>query len=459
MLKSCLKAQATLEENTATWNSPQFKPRPLLSEMAEQFNLNYVKGYLGTWQRFIREVQFKIAPPDYVSLCNSHAVSIDLIKSQIDNYLETGAVPETSVYKEYQKKEQNQQRKKEKQSKKRKDISSSSLSSMEKSPVNVRDAESSASKIGIEDVYDLIKKCHSESMKAITDSSSKSYAAVVSSPAKNDARQTHKEANTVAFVVEKNSNGMPLPGSTVKKTLQLLPSIRDGNVGVNSIAKPNHVVCVVRDVVQAAFLQKDLNDENYKFRQLARRMPRIKIIGVETTMTDENFISSLKRKNEEFNHDEVKVVGSRKSLRSKLWKSVIVEVPHHVAETIPKSGRKVYVCERRLIAVLDDPLVQCWNCRKFGHTTVTCRAESRKDSNETLCPRCGKVHGKNVVCKDLCCSNCKAENDKKKKGSNLLDTKHSSNNFKDCHVAKKLRGVLLARIFGDPTCGIPLRPR
>lgn len=75
-----------------------------------------------------------------------------------------------------------------------------------------------------------------------------------------------------------------------------------------------------------------------------------------------------------------------------------------------------------------------------------------RGKDATMCPKCGTVHSKTQNCTTICCSNCRSENEKSKippGGKGYLKTDHCSDNFKECHVARRIRASLRANIFGS----------
>lgn len=123
-----------------------------------------------------------------------------------------------------------------------------------------------------------------------------------------------------------------------------------------------------------------------------------------------------------------------------------------------KSGR-IYIKYHTHPVMVDDQLVQCWNCRAFGHISKKCAIDSRKGERNSLCPKCGELHPKDQKCSKLSCINCKKLNDKnsRKPGWKPLDVVHSCDNLKVCPVAKKHRAYLMETIYGSSTASYTQR--
>lgn len=131
---------------------------------------------------------------------------------------------------------------------------------------------------------------------------------------------------------------------------------------------------------------------------------------------------------------------------------MIVKVPYSVARQIPPRGGKVFIQSESLVVVIDDMLLQCWNCRGFNHKSTSCPKPSHKGKPETLCPKCGEVHERSKSCSNLRCSNCHKENIRRNLQPGDIgahDTDHASDNYRECSVANRIRSSIRYTIYGE----------
>lgn len=308
------------------------------------------------------------------------------------------------------------------------------------------------SRSDIQELKDFIEQCHDRTRGLLT--GVKSYAGVLSGgnsqswrsfPAKQVPEQR------IAIRVEKSDRGVKLKGKTIAETLSTIQCLNEGPIGVDTVQKPDHLILRVRSSDDCDLIKKELETAGCNVRILKKRFPQLKILHVPATTTDKELEDDLKRKNPEFNNPEVKAVGARKNHKDASTKTVILQVTTDIADKYLKRSGRIYLKHQTHPVILDDQLVQCWNCRMFGHTAKHCDSQSTKNDINTLCPKCGEKHPKDRQCDTYNCINCRRENEKGKNrpGRKPLDTKHSCNNFKACGVAKKYRDSVMSTIYGS----------
>lgn len=320
----------------------------------------------------------------------------------------------------------------------------------------------------LNDVLFYIRQTHAESCaqrKEILDSVSRpaqnTYSSAASSNADANAqtrpaRQTnsisYNSSPLIAMVVRKKEGDTQHTGTTIKTSLRTLQCIKEAKVGVVSVAKSDHLLLKVRSQLEQNIISQELISLGHTIEPLSPKLPQVKVLNVDATMGIDEFERYLKSDlNPNFQHDDVKVVGIRRS-RDPNTKTMIIRVPVEVAKKVPARGGRVFISHESLIVTLDDMLVQCWNCRAYGHMSKTCPAESRRGKTDTLCPKCGEIHDRSLQCETVCCSNCKRENERNRyaPGSkNAYKTNHSSDNYRVCSVALRIRRILRENIYGE----------
>lgn len=304
----------------------------------------------------------------------------------------------------------------------------------------------------IQSLKNFIRQCHQETRDSI--SNPKSYASAVSegnsqNPFSNPVKQS-KSHEMEAIFVEKSQGEEKLTGKTLLDLLNDLPCIKNGPVGVEAIPKPDHLILKIRRTEECNLLTTELSNAGFIVKPLRKKFPQLKVLYVPNSINNTDFELDLKKKNVEFDLEDVKVVGQRRNRKDESTRTVILKVTNQIADKFIKKSGRIYLRHQTHPVILDDQLVQCWNCRAFGHTSSKCRNPPNKDSADSLCPKCGEIHSQNRVCTTFSCTNCKKENEKFARNPNRkqLDIAHSSADYKKCGVAKRLRANLLATIYG-----------
>lgn len=306
---------------------------------------------------------------------------------------------------------------------------------------------------------DQIMKNHQVVMDAVgivNDTASKSYAQAASFAHGNIGEgrrvplpQQRSQSENVILVAEKSEGNTKMQGQTIKLLLQQSKSVSEGKVRMCSTVKPFSVVLNVQSPTEAEIIKTELSQKGYMVKNASKMLPQLKVTKVDPTMSKDEFVRYLKAMNPLYQSEDVSVVAKSSPAKDRTECTVVLRVPISVASQVPKSGGYVFIRESRLPVFADDPVVQCYNCRRLGHRSAKCREPPRRDAADTLCPNCGLIHAKNQACKTFCCLNCKAENDKNRGSSRAvpLDTSHSSANLKVCPVAKRIRNVLLSKMY------------
>ena len=257
---------------------------------------------------------------------------------------------------------------------------------------------------------------------------------------------------TIAIMVEKKEQDIALSGETIRTKLLVLPIIRNGDVSVDIKCKPHHVILITRSASESDKIKGILSAENYKVKTVGDRLPQIVIPNVRTEDTEQQILSFLLKQNPEVFEDTVapEIVATKLN-KQRNTKTYILKVGVTTAKRFER-GRKVFLPGQFLNCVLDDQILQCFNCRRLGHTSARCERTKLIKSTGTMCPKCGIVHLETQPCKDpVCCSNCKMENESRntKRNAGKLPTDHASNDFRKCPLAKKMKENIRIQVFGS----------
>lgn len=139
-------------------------------------------------------------------------------------------------------------------------------------------------------------------------------------------------------------------------------------------------------------------------RDAKRRVPVIKLAGVEKGYKDEDILRELGRNTPEFPEGTAKAAVRIKTKRSSFdgkredW---LIEVSPETAARIRRTGGKLNIGLNRVRATEYGEVPRCYRCSGLGHTAKTCRASE-------CCPRCGGAH-RLSACKaaESDCTNCR----------------------------------------------------
>ena len=300
----------------------------------------------------------------------------------------------------------------------------------------------------------------------------KLYSSVAANNASGPFIQKPRYEKQITMIIRKDVNGVALSGPTIKQEVLNMKSVQS-KVGMQTVYKDKSAIITVRSDSEAELLRSELKSGNYVISEKGTRMPQLKIVGIGSEpVQSDNLLESLLAKNQELGmtKDNTSVVQILKKTRigsdgkSRLFQDAVIKISHDVASRFQKGG-KVYVFDRRCTVYLDDQVVQCYNCRKFGHPSKYCGSNRGKTTEgmpgtsqdatvipPKLCPNCGESCGQGVACKpqQKKCSNCESENTKRRAHgrSDLLLTTHSSNDFKKCTIARQYKDMIRKQIFG-----------
>ena len=300
----------------------------------------------------------------------------------------------------------------------------------------------------------------------------KLYSSVAASNTSGAFTHKPKYEKQITMIIRKDVDGVALSGPTIKQEVLNMKSVQS-KVGMQTVYKDKSAIITVRSDADAEILRNELKQGNYVISEKGTRMPQLKIVGIGSEAIQvEHLLESLLMKNQELGmtKDNTSVVQILKKTRvgsdgkARLFQDAVIKVPHEVASRFQKGG-KVYVFDRRCTVYLDDQVVQCYNCRKFGHPSKYCGSNKGRTIDSMpgtsqdhtvvppkLCPNCGESCGQGLNCKpqQKKCSNCEAENTKRRAHgrSDLLLTTHSSNDFKKCTVARQYKDMIRKQIFG-----------
>ena len=270
---------------------------------------------------------------------------------------------------------------------------------------------------------------------------------------RNENRGLPSAQRSVTLRGEKTEKGVKLSGETLKTMMYDLACVKDGASAMELKVRPMHLLVVVRSQAEAETVREQMEGIGIAVVPLGERAPHLVIPNVRTEEPTDTLVTKIIGLNPDLeivNKEDFKVVARRKNNKTST-ETLIVRTVLSTAWRF-KNGGKIYLPGQRLTCFLDDEVLQCWNCRKLGHSSARCTATRYDKQTGTMCPRCGEVHLEQEPCKKgLSCSNCDNENKSRlrRPGAVPLDLKHASNDFKKCPTAKKMKDIIRSQIFGD----------
>lgn len=156
------------------------------------------------------------------------------------------------------------------------------------------------------------------------------------------------------------------------------------------------------------------------------KKPRIKIVGIEEELSDEEILKALKSQNEYLANSEMKVCNMFKTKRKNF--TSIVEIDSNSFEKCMETKR-VKIMWSNCLVCEDLNVFRCYNCNGYNHKKAHC-------TNPQTCRRCAMNHEYKVCNANMeLCVNCKTANEK----FNLrLNTNHQANSDKCTVYLKKV---------------------
>lgn len=233
---------------------------------------------------------------------------------------------------------------------------------------------------------------------------------------KNKENSSKNDTRTSYAQVARNSKKeeiiiLPVDEQTSEVTVNKIRSnvdIMGLGVGLDNVVKGPKGKIILRcqnekdkDVLTGAL--KENMGEKYKVYAPNKKLPKIKIVGIEETVeieNEKNFIEKIRTQNQLQGENEsyqMKII--KKSQGAENLQTVIMEVD-------PKTHK--YLVEKRRMKVgwVNCPVydyvsvVRCFNCWGYNHFAKDCR-------NEKTCRRCGGAHDrKECKASNATCINC-----------------------------------------------------
>ena len=241
------------------------------------------------------------------------------------------------------------------------------------------------------------------------------------------------------MVIKKDESGNSVDKKLVEKTC-----VENGVAVLNTfeLSKSKDMAVILKSKKDADLLKQKLGSAlpNHELDQMATRIPRITIVGLERQYSKEELHDMICRQNpgisaliedpttsEEDKKLEIFAITPLKN-NGQIFKAIL-RVSNLIRSIIAKQSDRVYIGSQRVCKVYDSFFVlRCYNCQEFGHHS--------RDCNKTeICGHCSGQHQtRNCEKKSdpiaACCSNCKREG--------TADSKHSANSV-DCPLFKKLQ--------------------
>lgn len=140
--------------------------------------------------------------------------------------------------------------------------------------------------------------------------------------------------------------------------------------------------------------------------------------------------------------DHIKILFSKKNHNSaKLINYGIVVTPKIREIIVNKLHSKLSFGYRLIHAEDSDPVIQCYYCQAYGHTSLKC--QNKIENRPQKCPHCGEDHSLSMCPnrnKQPKCSNCH-----KHQGSSTNGHPHKANS-KDCPIYKSIFNKVISRV-------------
>lgn len=295
---------------------------------------------------------------------------------------------------------------------------------------------------------------------------SQTYAAITSKKVPKEPRiKLIPRKNVGKTMVIEDKDGKR-DGAALRKVVESVEEIKASTYRVDTKVRGKKLYLTPNDFDKDSDIFLKLIKDRSLLVTVLTEEPRYKLFKVPITVAKDAIVEQIKIQNKENFAGDLRVIHERVN-KNKTTKTVTLEA--HYAGVVFEEAT-LFLGAEELRAVFDDRLVQCWTCRKLGHTSNKCRdsEEWRKAADESrqaglelpprpsiMCPRCGERHPKGFVCVNpLRCTNCHRENgfgSKRGAGYEPLSTDHLSDDFKRCHIARRKREEFRRKFYEKVT--------
>lgn len=281
----------------------------------------------------------------------------------------------------------------------------------------------------IDDVKNMIKENLAKLKKEVNDSINNKFALMMKSHNVTSEHVSHKMIENSKTVpksyrdVVKNQDVViikpknPQDSATTFEVLQQNINPEDEEIGIQRVKEIKDggilISCKNREDVNKLHIvsKEKLNVENYIIRKSELKKPKIKIIGLNNEISEENLKCCILKQNSISDINTWKMLVCKK-LKKKYMS--IVEVDPASFEEIMKLEKlnvKWDVCR----AFEHFNVRRCYGCGGFNHTHPNCK-------EKVVCLNCGKKdHNEDQCANEASCVNCLRANEKLKLN---LNTKH-----------------------------------
>lgn len=179
-----------------------------------------------------------------------------------------------------------------------------------------------------------------------------------------------------------------------------------------------------KDSSELVKLVNEKMSEKYEVTMPELKNPKVKIIGMDNELTEDELVNVMKRQNEWLANAEIKVLNIYKT-KSNKWCAILELNPENFEQCMQWKKVKVMWTACRIVEDLN--VFRCFKCNGYNHKQINC-------TNKVTCKVCALNHHSSV-CKSKKeeCVNCKVANDKFKL---KLNTNHTATSEK-CAVYKR----------------------
>lgn len=265
------------------------------------------------------------------------------------------------------------------------------------------------------------------------------------------------QENNAGILVKVQDKKSQRDGKTIRTMLSKIPLFKKGEVSISTRIKDKELLITCKNQMEATRVIDTLAQEDLSCGTYERR-PLLKLFGLALEVRKEEIPELLFKQNQGTfpKMDCIKVVADKLN-KDKSTRTIVLEVSREVAKEFIKPGKKLFIGPQRVSVIIDPQLVQCYHCRKFGHTTKVCKdladwnTKNPRDKGLNMCVNCGDRHQIGHQCEITPrCTNCAKENEwrtKRNKDAKLLAVNHRSSDFERCEIAKKRKKEIWDQIF------------
>lgn len=202
----------------------------------------------------------------------------------------------------------------------------------------------------------------------------------------------------------------PKVNQSSDKTLDdITQSIDPQSVNIKNIRKAKNgsviIECENDEEIEKFKTQSDTITNEYDVRDLHMLMPKIKVIGINRKIEQNELIKKIKLQNAFLSNTKMKVIKFIENSREKNEYIAIIQIDVEGFNQIMKK-KTIMIGWDKCIAKEHYAILRCHNCSGYNHTQAIC-------TRDKACGTCGGLHNSNECDMDIeNCVNCTFANSK-----------------------------------------------